>query len=229
MRLTHTMLPASPARSRFTDPGRGLIAMSLLAGLAYPFADTALPLVGTVFIKGLSVGLLAVAAALLASPQRWWLAAILGAGAIGDVLLDVPGLFLFGAGAFAIGHIVAMLFYVREGRRRTGIGERLAAAALVGWGLVMPSLVSPPGTPIGGSMLYSVLLCGMAAALLLSRFSRTALAGALLFVVSDTLLIMRLGGQLVGGEALHGVMVWFSYYGGQMLIFLGVSSGLARR
>lgn len=164
------MLPASPAHSRFTDSGRGLIAMSLLAGLAYPFADTALPLVASVFIKGLSVGLLALAAALLASSQRWWLAAILGAGAIGDVLLDVPGLFLFGAGALAIGHIVTMLFYVRVGRRQYGIGEHLAAAALVGWGLVMPSLVSPPGTPIGGSMLYSVLLCGMAAALLLSRF-----------------------------------------------------------
>jgi uncharacterized membrane protein YhhN len=104
----------------------------------------------------------------------------------------------------------------------------LAALALIGWGLVMPTLVSPPGTPVGALMLYSVLLCGMAAALLLSRFPRLAVVGALLFVVSDTLLIMRLGGRLVGGESVHGMLVWLTYYLGQLLIFVGVANGLLR-
>ena len=212
-----------------SDRVRALLAASLLAGLVYPFAGNALPLAESVALKGLGVGLLAIAATLLVSPQRWWLAAILAAAALGDVLLDIPGLFFFGAGAFAIGHIIAMMYYLREGGAENGMGERLAAAVLVGWGLAMPSLVSPPGTPVGGLMLYSVLLCGMAAALLLSRFSRIAVAGALLFVVSDTLLIMRLGGRLVGGELVHGLLVWFGYYFGQALIFAGVASGLARR
>lgn len=221
------MATVSPTLPNLNNSLRALLAASLLAGLAYPFVEKGFPLAGAAIVKGLGVGLLAVAATLLKSPHRWWLAAIMAAGALGDVLLNIPGLFLFGAGAFAVGHVIAMVFYLRNGRSGAGMGVRLAAAALVGYGLVMPTLVSPAGTPVGALMLYSVLLCGMTAALMLSRFSRVALAGALLFVVSDTLLIMRLGGQLVGGEYVHGLMVWFTYYFGQLLIFLGVS-GLAR-
>ena len=229
MRLTHSMMAATLPGSRFTEPVRALVAASLLAGLAYPFADKGLPLGAVAAIKGLGVGLLAVAAMLLPVAGRWWLAAIMAAGALGDVLLDIPGLFVIGAAAFAVGHATGIVFYLRHGNDRAGGPARLAAAALVGWGLAMPAFVSPPGTPTGLLMLYSVLLCGMAAALLLSRFSRVAVAGALLFVVSDTLLIMRLGGNLVGGAAVHGLLVWFSYYAGQLLIFLGIANGLARR
>ncbi|MBC7506186.1 MAG: lysoplasmalogenase [Sandarakinorhabdus sp.] len=209
-----------------------MLAASLLAGLAYPLAhgcaDRGLPPFGSVIAKGLGVGLLALAATLLKSPQRWWLAAIMVAGALGDMLLDSQGLFLVGAGVFAFGHCIAMAYYGLNARSDVAIGARLAAAALVGWGLAMPGLVSPAGTPVGALMLYSVLLCGMAAALLLSQFSRVALAGALLFVLSDTLLIMRLGGRLLGGEVVHGLLIWFTYYVGQALIFVGVARSLTQ-
>ena len=107
-----------------------------------------------------------------------------------------------------------------------------AAALLIIYGLAMPTLVTPAGTPVGAETLYSVLLCGMAAAMLLSRFAwppkagPLGAAGALLFVLSDTFLIMRLGGTLVGGATVHGLIVWYSYYLGQLLIFLGVARGL---
>jgi uncharacterized membrane protein YhhN len=86
--------------------------------------------------------------------------------------------------------------------------------------------VLPAGSDIGAVTLYAVLLCTMAAAALLSRYPRRWLvAGALLFVVSDTLLIMRMGGRLVGSDALHGALVWYSYYLGQLGIFVGVIRG----
>lgn len=221
-----------PQKLRFgllsTVPARTLMAASLLTGLVYPFVETSLQLAGTVLVKGLGAGLLAVAVTLLAAPQRWWLAAIMAARALGDILFNIPSLFLFGAGAFAIGHVIAVVFYLRSGRN-AGLYDRLAPAALVAYGLAMPALVSPAGTPVDVSMLYSVLLCGMTATLLLSRFSRVAFAGALLFVASDTLLIMGLGGHLVGGAYLHGLMIWFAYYSAQAMIFFGVATGLGKR
>jgi uncharacterized membrane protein YhhN len=212
----------------FGVPVLALLAASLVAGLSYPFLNEGLSLAASVAFKGAGVSLLALAALLLRARERYWLATIMAAGALGDILLALPGLFFVGAGAFAIGHVVAILFYMRNGSDSAGGVGRLMTLALIGWGLAMPTLVSPPGTPVGALMLYSVLLCGMAAALLLSRFSRLAVIGALLFIASDTLLIMRLGGRLVGDESLHGLLVWLTYYLGQMLIFIGVASGLAK-
>jgi uncharacterized membrane protein YhhN len=206
-----------------------LFAASLVAGLGYPFIDRAFDPAWLILAKGAGVGLLALAALALPSADRFWLAAIMTAGALGDVLLEIPGRFYAGAGAFALGHCIAMVFYSRNSNPNGSRVDRLAALALIGWGLAMPGLVSPEGTPIGALMLYSVLLCGMAAALVISRFSKVAVAGALLFVVSDTLLIMRLGGRIFGDAALHGLLVWLTYYGGQALIFVGVAQGLNRR
>ncbi|NJC07424.1 lysoplasmalogenase family protein [Polymorphobacter fuscus] len=204
-----------------------LLAGSLAAGIAYPLINGPAGIAITALVKGLAVGLLAAAATRLATPQRWWLAAIMAAGALGDVLLNIPGLFYAGAAAFALGHGTAILFYRRH-RRVAGKAEHLAAVAILLWGAAMPALVSPAGTALAPLMVYSVLLCAMAAALLLSRFPRLALVGALLFILSDMLLIMRMGGHLVGDAQAHGLLVWFSYYLGQLLIFLGVAAGLSK-
>jgi uncharacterized membrane protein YhhN len=218
---------AAPAAT--LAPGSfAVLSLSMAIGTAYPWLAPTLPPAAAIAAKGAGVALLALAAALQRAPQGVWLVAIMLAGATGDVLLELPGLFFVGAGAFAIGHVIAMVFYFPNRRADAGLLARVAALALIGWGLVMPTLVSPPGTPVGLLMLYSVLLCGMAATLLLSRFGRLATAGALLFVVSDTLLIMRLGGRLVGDADLHGLLVWLTYYFGQAMITIGVLRGLPR-
>lgn len=208
---------------------KAALALSLVAGLAYPFIAPALPPVAAVVAKGSGVALLALAAVLHVTSQRWWLVAIMTAGATGDVLLEIDGLFFAGAGAFAVGHLIAMAFYFQNRQPDRRLPAKLAAIGLIGWGLVMPTLVSPPGAAVGALMLYSVLLCGMAAALLLSRFAILATAGAGLFIVSDTLLIMRLGGSLVADAETHGLLVWMTYYFGQALICIGVMSGLSFR
>jgi uncharacterized membrane protein YhhN len=89
----------------------------------------------------------------------------------------------------------------------------------------MPALVLPAGAPRGALTLYAVLLCGMAASALISRFPlRLTAAGALLFVLSDTFLVMGLGGRFVASTAFHGLIVWYAYYIGQFGIFAGIVS-----
>lgn len=204
-----------------------LLTASLISGLLFPLIDGRFGPVAEVFAKGLGVGTLALAAAL--APGRRWLAGILTAGVLGDVLLELPGGLIAGGAAFAIGHVISIAFYTRNRRAFVPMNDRFTAAALIGYGLAMPVLIMPTGAPVGALMVYSVLLCGMAAAALISRFARQwAALGALLFVVSDTLLIMRMSGRLVGGDTLHGLLVWYFYYFGQLGIFIGVSRGLAK-
>lgn len=217
---------ATGSSTAITRRAAALILASVVVGIAYPPVEARVSGATVIAAKGLCVGLLTLAALALASPQRKWLAAIMAAGTAGDVLLEIPGGFLFGAGAFAVGHVIAIIFYRRNRRDASDVRTMLVGFALIGWGLAMPGLVSPPGTPIGALMLYSVLLCGMAAALLGSRFTGPAVVGALLFVFSDTLLIMRLGGRIVGDAALHGSLVWLSYSIGQALILVGVARQL---
>ncbi|MFZ4689428.1 MAG: lysoplasmalogenase family protein [Polymorphobacter sp.] len=222
MKSTHPAWNALPV----AGPVRWLVLASLAAGLAYPALADCYGLVADIAAKGLGVGLLGGAALLAGRP---WLAAIMSAGAVGDMLLEVPGGFFFGAGAFAIGHVIAMVFYARQRRSNIPVVDRVAAAGVIGYGLVMPAFVMPNDTPVGALILYSMLLCGMAAAAALSRFSRNWVAlGALLFVVSDTLLIMRLGGRLLGGATVHSLMVWYFYYFGQLGIAIGVLRGPVR-
>lgn len=217
-------LPLAGLPLRFRVP----MAASLLAGLAYLLLAPLLDGPANIFIKGSGVALIAVAALQLPVAGARWLAAIMALGALGDMLLEVRGLFIAGAASFAAGHVVAMLFYARH-RRGSSALDRLLAAALVGYGIVMPPLLSSAAVPYGLAMVYAVLLCGMAASLWLSRFPHLAVIGALGFVLSDTLLVYRMdGGQLLG-PAMDGALVWASYFGGQWLIALGVARGLLAR
>lgn len=200
-----------------------LLAVSIAAGLAYPMIEGRFAPGFDIAAKGLGVAMLALVAALA---RHWWLAAIMGAGALGDVLLELPGGLVPGGAAFAMGHVMAIILYTVMRRNGSTLAEWLIATGVFAYGLVMPWLVMPAGSAIAAPTLYSALLCAMAATALLSRFRRDRLAlGAMFFVVSDTLLIMRLGGGLVGSEGLHGTLVWYSYYLAQLGIFLGVSQG----
>jgi uncharacterized membrane protein YhhN len=213
--------PPSGLPFGFSGLQLALVLASLAAGLLYPLVEGRFGPVADIAAKGTGVALLAIAA--LAGKQRW-LAAIMAAGAAGDVLLELPGGLIIGGAAFAAGHAIAIVHYSRNRRPALPRADWLTAAALLGYGAVMPTLVMPPGAAVGQVTLYSILLCGMAATALLSRFPRQWLAlGALFFVISDTLLIMRMGGRLVGGAALHGALVWYFYYLGQLGIFIGVA------
>ncbi|MCA3255242.1 MAG: lysoplasmalogenase [Alphaproteobacteria bacterium] len=198
-----------------------LVALSLAAGLSYPLAAlVSLPPEVEIAWKGLGVGLLALAA--LAAPGRPLLAVVLGFGALGDVLLDIR--FEAGMAAFGIGHIVAMRLYLRD-RREAGPADRGVALALLAAGAILPSLLLPAGDArVIPFTVYSLLLCGMAASAWLSRFPRRLTGlGALMFVVSDALIAVRLGAPAAAAPAL-GLAIWLLYYLGQLAIFAGVRS-----
>ena len=211
---------------------RAGLAAALAAGFAYLLLSPLLDAAANVALKGSGVALLALSALQIRADGARWLAAILALGALGDVLLELPGQFIAGAGSFAAGHALAIVFYVRH-RRVAGAGasagDWLVAALMLLYGLAMPPLITPAGMIFLPAMAYAVLLTGMTAALWLSRFPRLAVLGALAFVLSDTILVLRVGGGRLLGPAADGALVWIFYFGGQWLITLGVGRGLLAR
>lgn len=229
-RLAHIMtaLAASLPLAGLPLAFRAGLTAALAAGFAYLLVSPLLSGATQVLLKGSGVALLALSAWQLRTPGCRWLAAIMMLGALGDVLLDLPGLFIAGAASFAAGHVVAISFYVRH-RRDASLADRITAALLILFGLAMPPLLTPAGMPFGLAMIYAVLLTGMAASLWLSRFPRLAAWGALAFVLSDTILVLRMGGGRLIGPMADSAMVWTFYFGGQWLITLGVGRGLLAR
>ena len=182
---------------------RAGLAAAFIAGLAFLLLSPMLSGVtggaAHAVLKGSGVALLALSAVQIKAAGARWLAAIMALGAVGDVLLDLPGLFIAGAGSFAVGHMVAIGFYARH-RRDANASDRLIAAGLILYGVAMPVLLTPAGQPYGLTMVYAVLLTGMAASLWLSRFPRLAALGAIAFILSDSLIVLRLGGGRLPGR-----------------------------
>ena len=221
-------LVASLSPSHMPLGFRAGLAAALAAGLAFLLAAPLIDGAVQVALKGSGAALLAVSALQLKAPGARVLAAVMALGALGDVLLEIPGLFIAAAASFAAGHAVAIALYLRH-RRDAGTADRLIAVGLILFGLAMPALVTPADKPFGLTMVYAVLLTAMTASLWLSRFPRLAALGAIAFVVSDTLLVIRMGGGRVAGPMIDSALVWIFYFGGQWLITLGVGRGLLGR
>jgi uncharacterized membrane protein YhhN len=205
-----------------------LLIASLAAGLAYPLLwSSGLPGAALIALKGTGVGLLALLA--LTQARRadgWLLTAVMGFGALGDVLLDIR--FEAGVVAFAVGHVAAIALYARNRRAAVAVSQRLLAAALLLFGAVMPFLLIAADDPrLVGLVGYSLLLSAMAAMAWLSRFPRYLTgAGAVMFVASDALIAARMGPLAAAAWANYAI--WLLYYLGQLLIFVGVSAALRK-
>jgi uncharacterized membrane protein YhhN len=204
-----------------------LVALSLCFGLGYLFEQWPLPREALVAVKGAGVGLLAVAAAARArSLDGWLLAALLALGSVGDILIELS--LTAGGGAFAAAHMVSIALYRRNRRpdaspREQGFAALLAAATATTTLLLL--LDRPEALPFTA---YALLLGAMVATAWLSRFPRRLVGtGALLFLASDLLIVARIG--LDARAPVFGVAIWYLYYFGQLLIFLGVRTALPPR
>jgi uncharacterized membrane protein YhhN len=177
--------------------------------------------------KGAGVAFLALAAARSARDADGWLFAfVLAFGAIGDILLEVE--FAAGAASFAIGHALAILLYLRNRRPGPRIADGAVAAAMIAAAILGPLFLLLGQPEQYAFALYGLLLGAMAASAWLSHFPRKLVAmGAILFLASDLLIAARLG--LAERPAAMGLAIWWTYFAGQLLIFLGVSSRLAQR
>ena len=214
------------------DDGRGglarlMLGAALLAGVSYLAAGPlALPLIAGMGWKGAGVGLLAAYAALKARRLDGWLiCAVMGLGALGDMLIEVLGL-TAGALAFLVGHLVAIGLYFRNRRPAPSFSQRLLAAAIVPATVVVAFLLPADRAGAPGVALYALGLSVMAATAWLSRFPRGRVGvGALMFVASDLLIFARAGP--LQGAAWIGLAIWGLYFTGQVLVCLGVTRALA--
>lgn len=178
--------------------------------------------------KGAGVALLALWAAMQArSPDGWLIAAVMALGATGDVLLDAQGLEAGGL-AFALGHVVAVVLYLRNRRASLSTSQRLLAAVLVPLSAVIVWALLRGEAGWWHGALYTAFVAAMAAAAWTSRFPRYRVGlGAVLFLISDLLIFARLGGAVP--EGLASLLIWPLYFGGQALIAWGVVGTLAKR
>ncbi len=200
-----------------------VLAAALVAGASY-YADYWLAIEGpaAVLWKGSGVALLALWAALHArGADGRAIAAVLGLGAAGDMLLETHGLTV-GALAFLAGHVLAVRLYLRHG---AGPLPLLAGNA-VGIAL-LAALLSGAGDGALGIAVYALGLGAMEGAAWTSRFPRRTVGlGAVLFVVSDLLIFARQGA--LAGSVLPGLLIWPTYFVGQALIAWGVVTTLAK-
>ena len=202
---------------------RPWLLASLAAGIGYwLLKDSALPGLYLIALKGAGVALLAVyALARHKGHDANTIAAVMGFGALGDVLIEFR--LEAGAVAFLIGHLIAIRLYWQHRRPSPTTTQRRAARAL----LVVTPLIS---FQFGGAMvaLYALGLGAMAAAAQLSSFSRYRVGlGAVMFVASDLLIFAETG--VLADSPLPGLLIWPLYYFGQFLICIGVVGELRRR
>jgi uncharacterized membrane protein YhhN len=203
---------------------RPWLLASLIAGISFYFVkDSALPGIQMMAWKGAGVALLAVYALVRHSgADSRQIAAVMGFGALGDVLIE---LWLeVGAAAFLVGHLIAIHLYWRHRRTVLSLSQKLAGLAL----LILTPLI---GWRIAGSPLVAIYALGlgaMAAAAWTSSFPRYRVGiGAVLFVASDLLIFARLGPM--AASPLPGLLIWPLYYFGQFLICTGVIGELRKR
>ena len=205
-----------------------VLAAAVVGGVSFLFRD-ALPVseaAGVVW-KGAGVGLLALYAALKARDlDGWLLTAVMALGTAGDVLLETHGL-IVGAVAFLIGHLVAIGLYLRHRRPSLTGSQRLLALLIVPATVAIAFLLPTDRSAAPGIAFYSLGLSVMAAMAWTSRFPRfqTGL-GAMLFVVSDLLIFAGVGP--LAGQPWVSPAIWVTYFGGQLLICLGVTGALSR-
>ncbi|MBK8254463.1 MAG: lysoplasmalogenase [Polyangiaceae bacterium] len=195
--------------------GIGLFVTGVLADSA------ALRLVG----KPIPVLALTSFAALQKKPYARWIAGGLFLGAVGDVFLEISkNLFVAGLVAFLLGHIAYVIaFFLDEKRLKPALLiPPLALGGLVIWQL-WPGLGALK-VPV---VVYMFVICAMAwraaARLSMTRGDTVwALAGAVLFLISDsTLGFHRFGGSFPGARA----VILVTYWAAQMCIALSTHSG----
>ncbi|MDP5278557.1 lysoplasmalogenase [Sphingomonas sp. DG1-23] len=200
---------------------RLLFLAALIAGGSYYATHwiAAAPAAGVVW-KGSGVGLLALWAAVQArSADGWLIAAALGFGALGDVLLETHGLTV-GAVAFLAGHVVATGLYLRNRAKPLWQAVLIAVAVTaLAWWLPADRAAAP------GIALYAAGLGAMFGTAAVSRFSPFTVGnGAAFFVLSDLLLFAQLGP--LAASDLPGLLIWPTYFAGQALIAWGVVRSL---
>lgn len=209
----------------FDRTTRTAIGISLVAGIVYP----ALGLWDEPE-WGFVIKWLALAGVAFAVWRSWpggagfafFLAVILHS--IGDVLLvvDRKRLFLAGVIAFLFGHVIYAAVFYKGIPRPWPIRGRIAVIILPVHGIVMGWILIPRlPLPLAIAVTFYIgIILTMSVFAFSSDFTTTIVRfGALLYLVSDTLLSWN---AFVNPLPTGFPVVWITYFGGQMMIIVGM-------
>jgi len=206
-------------------PLRALLYLSAAASAAYLVTFQWQPFPASAALKGIPVGALALFALLArCAPHDTGLLALgLAFSTVGDVLLDLdPQYFVFGLGAFLLAHITYTCLFLRNRAAEIRLDPPLLAAVLLvlAYSATLSAWIVPS---VGGLavpiVLYVCAITAMVTTALVARFQkRWVAAGAVLFLISDSLLAVN---RFKTPVPLAGYFVWATYYLGQCGIALG--------
>lgn len=227
----------APATLRAQPPNyqRMLEVFSLALGAGYLLALPAYPYAASPVLKGLSIAVLAMLS-WLSRPvtnrrDTGLLSAALVASSMGDVFLDIgpERLFVPGLGAFLAAHITYTVLFLKNPTQSTskGLSRTFGPAGVVVYAIAFALWLAPSlgalKIPVG---LYIGAITAMVIAAIRSRFGWRVASGALLFLVSDSLLaIAKFKAPFAGRDYL----VWGTYYAAQYLIARGALRELQKR
>lgn len=157
---------------------------------------------------------------LYALSQRAWLAGLaLLLCATGDVLLEI--VFVAGMAAFALGHVVYIFCFLEWGRV-LGANRRdyPAAGIIIVISLLLMAWFFPGlGELMIPALIYQLIITTMVATALVVKAPMLARLGAVLFMISDTLIAV---GKFTDVGVPPG-SVWITYAGAQIMIAWGLS------
>lgn len=217
-----------PFPGGFDSLANGTLILSLAAAIAYLPVQGRQPSIRRSLVKTGATALLALLAFIQGGPILLILALVLSAA--GDAFLAQDGekAFLAGLASFLAAHIAYVVLFLFAGNGlqtlaagtwRVGICALAIAAALFLLRYLLPAAGRQMRLPI---TLYTIAILAM----LLAAATAPApiiVVGALLFVISDTLL--AIGRFLLAPQSAQqrplGAMVWISYYLAQTSITLG--------
>jgi uncharacterized membrane protein YhhN len=207
----------APLARRALIEHRPWLFASIVAGVAYYFVwNNALPEPWLIALKGAGVGCLAIyALRRTLSLDGALLTLALALSAAADMVLVIR--FEAGGALFFAAHLVAFVLYLRNLREGLGL-VHLGPALLL---LIITPLVAWLLSGQGVIALYACSLGVMAAGAWMSRFPRLRVGvGAMLFILSDWLLLSRMGPLDIA--PVPDLLVWPTYYAGQLMIATGV-------
>ena len=156
-----------------------------------------------------------------AGPYRKWISLGLVFSLAGDILLDWPAdLFVFGLGAFLLGHLCYLVAYLSDSRRLAPLALLLA---LLAGGSMFAVLASQPLGPLLIPVaLYALTISAMLWRALARvgepgierRSAWLAAGGALLFVASDSMIgINRFVAPFEAAKYAIIITYWLGQYG----------------
>lgn len=204
---------------------KAYLIVSIFAALAYLVLSQMMGAgVQLALVKVTGIVLLAGYAFFSKSPLLG-LALLLSAG--GDFSLDLsPPQLEAGIVFFGAAHLVYLAifagFIMKDGWRKDGL---VLALALIAYGVAMFVWLNPGmGALLVPASAYLGIILLMVIAAALVKGPRLILLGALLFLISDSMIAARLFRETLVFDGLDwgGVAVWITYFGAQLCLAIGI-------